>query len=262
MNGSAVPAGRELRHRIDVFRVLVGRDLKAMYKRSFLGFGWALGLPVVQLLVFTMVFRRVLSVEVENYPVFVFTGVLAWGWFQSSLGEGVGLITGNRALVGQPGFPLVILPHVTVAVRGFHFAVALPLLFGLMLWSGIRPAWPWLMVPVLAAIQYLLAVGLCYPLAALNVRFRDTQHVVRVLLQMAMFLTPVFYDVGRVPESILPWYRLNPMVGMIESWRDVLLRGQWPDPLALGILMLVGAGLFAGGRVLFVRQSHRFLEEI
>lgn len=262
MNAAGSPVARRLQHRFDVFRVLVGRDLKAMYKRSFLGFGWALGLPVVQLLVFTLVFRRVLSVEVANYPVFVFIGVLAWGWFQSSLAEGVGLITSNRALVGQPGFPLVVLPHVTVAVRLFHFLVALPLLFGLMWWSGLRPSWPWLALPLLVAIQYLLAVGLCYPLASVNVLLRDTQHVTRVLLQMMLFMTPVFYDVGRVPEAIRGWYALNPMVGMLGAWRAVLLHGAWPDPRVLGALLLAGVAFYLLGRRLFVHQSHRFLEEL
>ena len=128
MRASTSSAAREWRHRLDVFQVLFGRDLKVLYKRSALGFAWALAVPVVQLIVFASVFRRSLGSGEEQYAVFVFTGVLVWGWFASAVGEGVGLITANRALVGQPRFPLVILPHVTVAVRLFHFAVALPLL--------------------------------------------------------------------------------------------------------------------------------------
>lgn len=253
---------RRWRHARDVLAVLVERDLKILYKRSSLGFGWALVTPLVQLLIFSFVFHRVLDIKIENYPSFVFIGVLVFGWFQSSIAQSAGMITGNRALVTQPGFPLTLLPHVMVGVRFFHFAIAFPILL-VLLWSGgIRPGWSWLSLPVLAGIQYLLIVGLSYPLASINVIYRDTQHIVGVALQMMIFITPVFYSLEKVMPEHARWFYLNPMVGLLQSWRSVLLNNAWPDPWMLGGLFTLGVVLLVFGRRLFVRQSHLFAEEL
>ncbi len=253
---------RRWQHARDLLVVLVDRDLKILYKRSSLGFGWALVTPLLQLLIFSFVFRRALGMQIENYASFVFIGVLVFGWFQGALGMSGGLISGSKALVTQPGFPLTLLPHVMVAVRLFHFVIALPILFGLLWWQGIRPSMPWLSLPVLLIVQYLLVVGLAYPLASINVIFRDTQHIVGVLLQLMMFLTPVFYSLEKVPPSLRPWFYLNPMVGVVQSWRAVLLDGAWPDPRVLAGLLAFGIALLIAGRRIFVSQSYRFAEEM
>ncbi|WP_193214870.1 ABC transporter permease [Luteolibacter marinus] len=255
-------SGRRWRHALDVLAVLTSRDLKAQYKRSFFGFGWALGGPLLQVIIFSTIFQNVLGSRTENYACFVFIGVLVWGWFQGALGQSVGLITNNAALARQPGFPLSLLPHVTVSVRFLHFLIAVPLLFGLLWWNGIRPGIEWAALPLLILIQYLLTVGIAYPLASLNVLHRDTQHIVAVLLQLLMFLTPVFYNIHVIPEHLRRWYYINPMVSLVESWRQVLLEGRWPDFGTLAILTAVGGLLIVAGRRLFIAQSHRFVEEM
>ncbi len=259
----AVPtAARRWQHAWDVLVVLTARDLKAQYKRSYLGFGWALGSPVLQLIIFSTIFRNVLGSQIPHYPCFVYIGVLVWGWFQGSLGQSVSLITGNSALARQPGFPLALLPHVTVSVRFIHFVVAWPLLFGLLWYDGLRPTAAWAALPMLLGIQYLLSVGLAYPLASLNVLHRDTQHIVGVLLQLMMFVTPVFYDLKVVPEELKHWFYINPMVSLVDAWRSVLLHNQWPDARTMWILFGVGVVLITAGRRIFVAQSHRFVEEM
>jgi lipopolysaccharide transport system permease protein len=265
MNASAIKQPNDMRawrHLADLFSVLVSRDIKILYKRSSLGFGWALVTPLLQLFIFSFVFRHALQMHVENYTSFVLIGVLVFAWFQGSLSLCGGLITGSKSLVNQPGFPLTLLPHVMVGVRMFHLLIALPVLFGLLWWQGIRPAWSWVSLPGLMALQYFLIVGLAYPLAALNVIFRDTQHIVTVMLQLIMFVTPVFYSLDQVPQSMHAWFHINPMVGLIESWRDVLLHGNWPDAVVTGKLFTVGAVLMLVGRQTFVSQSDRFAEEL
>ncbi len=253
---------RQLRHAWDVISVLVGRDLKVLYKRSIVGVGWALAQPLLQLVIFTFVFRRVLAVDVENFASFALTGVLVWGWFQASLVQSTGLITNNRALVRQPRFPLSLLPHVTIGVRLFHFLLAMPILAALLWYQGLRPSAPWLILPLLTVIQFVLTAGIAYPLAALNVHLRDTQHVVAVLLQLGLYLTPIFYSLDHVPAAYRAFLHINPMVPMIEAWRDVLLRGKWPDPRTLATLAVVAVILLVIGRRIFVRQSHHFVEDL
>lgn len=254
--------GRRLRQWTDVLVVLVQRDLKMLYKRSALGMVWAVVNPVLQLFIFTFVFRRIISLDIPNYPAFLFVGILVWTWFQSSLGESTGLITASRALVRQPNFPLALLPHVTVAVRFVHLLLALPILLFLLFSSGLYPTVAWISLPLIALIQFALTAALAYPLAALNVWLRDTQHVVRVLLQLSMYLTPVFYSVERVPEAVKDWYLFNPMVWLLGAWRSVLLEGRWPDLAPVAALAGLAGVLLWFGRRAFVAQSHKFVEEI
>jgi len=101
----------------DLLRALVVRDMKLRYKRSILGVAWSLLNPLIQMLVFVLLFRRVLQLDIPNYPSFVFTGVLAWSWFQSALSLAAGAITGNRELIRRPGFPAAILPVVTMTAK-------------------------------------------------------------------------------------------------------------------------------------------------
>lgn len=253
---------RRLRHARDIIAVLVERDLKVLYQRSWLGVGWALASPLLQLLVFVTVFRRVLIVPVEYYASSVFMGVLLWGWFQASLVQSTTLITGNHALVRQPRFPLALLPHVTVGVRFIHLAIGLPLLALLLWYQGLRPTWAWLSLPVLLLVQFVLTTAIAYPLAALNVRMRDTQHVTSVGLQLSMYLTPIFYSLQIVPAHLQPWFFLNPMVGIIESWRAVLLQGRWPEPTLIAALAIFATGLLLVGRRTFIAESHHFAEEL
>lgn len=253
---------RSLEHGLDVLAVLVSRDLKLLYKRSALGFGWALLHPLVQVCVFVLIFRGVLGHVVENYASHVFIGVLVWSWFQTSLAQSTSLITSSRALLRQPRFPLALLPLVAVAVRLFHFSLAIPILVALLWIQGIRPTSAWLGIPLLIAIQFTLITAFALPLAALNVRVRDTQHFIGVVLQLAMYLTPVFYSIGSLPPELARWLELNPVVPLLEGWRTILLRGAWPDPARLGILAGVSAVLLVLGHRIFMHQSRRFVEEL
>lgn len=257
------PSGRRRwRHAWDVVVVLTARDLKAQYKRSFLGFGWALAGPILQLIIFATIFRNVLGGKIPHYPAYIYIGVLVWSWFQGSATQGATLITGNASLARQPGFPLTLLPHVTVSVRFIHFAIALPLLFGLLWTQGLRPTAAWGALPLLIAIQYLLSVGIAYPLASLNVLHRDVQHMVTALLQLLMFASPIFYGIRLVPDFMQAWFAVHPVAILMTAWRNVLIDGSWPDFRALAILGAASIALVVVGRRLFIAQSHRFVEEM
>ena len=253
---------RSFEHGLDVLAVLVSRDLKLLYKRSALGFGWALLHPLLQVCVFVLIFRGVLGVTVENYASYVFIGVLVWGWFQTSLAQSTSLITSSRALLRQPRFPLSLLPLVAVAVRLFHFSLALPILVTLLWIQGIRPTSAWLGIPLLIAIQFVFITAFALPLAALNVRVRDTQHFIGVVLQLAMYFTPIFYSIESLPAEVRRWLEINPIVPLLEGWRTILLHGDWPDPTRLGILAGASAVLLILGHRIFMHQSRRFVEEL
>lgn len=253
---------RKIAHFFDLLRVLVDRDMKLLYKRSALGIAWTLINPLLQLAVFSFVFRSVIPINIPQFSSFAFSGLLIWTWSQTALFQATGLITSNKALIRQPNFPTAILPVVTTMTGLIHFLLALPVLIIFLAVDGVQPNSVLFVLPLLMVIQFVLTVGLAYPLAALNVTFRDTQHTLGVLLQMLFYLTPIFYDLNSVPKEFQPFYQLNPMVPLIEAYRAILLKGTPPDWQALLIVSLIVAVILPIGLAIFRRQSNTFVEEL
>lgn len=253
---------RQLIYYRDLIRELVTRDLKLLYKRSALGVAWTLINPLLQLLVFAFVFRSVLLVNIPQYASFAFSGLLIWTWTQTSLFQATGLITGSRSLIRQPGFPIAVLPIVTVTTGLIHFLLAMPVLLIFLVVDGVQLTANIFLLPVLLTLQFLLTVSLAYPLAALNVTFRDTQHTLGVLLQLMFYVLPIFYDLSQVPQHLQAIYQFNPMVALLTSYRAILIYGQSPDWHSLASLALVAGFLLPIGYRIFKRQSQRFVEEI
>jgi lipopolysaccharide transport system permease protein len=253
---------RQIAHFFDLLRVLVDRDIKLLYKRSALGIAWTLINPLLQLAVFSFVFRSVIPINIPQFSSFAFSGLLIWTWSQTALFQATGLITSNKALIRQPNFPTAILPVVTTMTGLIHFLLALPVLIIFLAIDGIQPSSVLFVLPLLMVIQFVLTVGLAYPLAALNVTFRDTQHTLGVLLQMLFYLTPIFYDLNSVPKEFQPLYQLNPMVPLIEAYRAILLKGTQPDWQALLMVSLAVAVILPIGLAIFRRQSNTFVEEL
>jgi lipopolysaccharide transport system permease protein len=267
---------RKLTYYRDLVWELVMRELKVLYKRSALGVAWTLINPLLQLVVFSVVFKTVLVAAegIPNYSSYAFSGLLIWAWTQASLFQATGLITSNRALIRQPGFPVAILPIVTVMTGLIHFLLALPALWLIMWVEGVSFSVTWLVLPVLMLLQFILTVSLAYPLAALNVKFRDTQHTLGVVLQLMFYLLPIFYPsplnnpnaFATAPKALREFlfalYRWNPMVALIEAYRDVMIRGTLPNWQSLLLLMGVAAVLLPIGYRIFKHERARFVEEI
>ena len=253
---------RRLIYLRDLLRELVVREMRLRYERSILGMAWSILNPLAQMLVYNFLFRVVFRLDIPNYPVFVFTGVLAWNWFHQALMLTTGAITNNRELIRQPGFPLAVLPVVTVATPLVDLLSALPVLLCFLLLGGGRLTGALLALPLVVGIQFLLIQGLGYLLASIHVTFRDTQHLLGVALMLLFYLTPVFYRADMVPESFQPIYNLNPMVHLIGAYRAILIEDSLPDWHTLLILAPLVGVLAWGGWAVFVRASYHFAEEL
>lgn len=249
----------------DLLRELVTRDLHLRYKRTALGILWSLLNPLAQVAVFSFVFRRVLPVAEPNYPAFVLAGVLSWGWFQTALPAATESITENADLVRRPRFPLAVLPAVPVASQMLHFLLAL-LVFApyLALTGAGAPFTPAALasLPLLVALQFALTLGLGYVVAALHVPFRDTRYLLGLALMLLFYLTPVLYSADSVPERYRALFLLNPLAGLTEGYRAVMLGGHAPAPASLLPAAAFTAVLLPLGAWTFVRASRRFVEEL
>jgi lipopolysaccharide transport system permease protein len=253
---------RRLSYICDLLLVLVSRDIKLRYHRSVLGIFWSLLIPLAQVLVFYAVFRSVLAVHVNNYYLFVFCGLLAWGWFHSSLTSAAVAITDNRQLIRRPGFPVGLLPAIPLITYLVHFFLAVPVLLVFLVLGGGRLSGAVVLLPVVVAVQLGFTLSLAYLVAALQVTFRDTQHLVGVALLLLFYLSPVIYPADAVPDAYRWLYGLNPMVQLLEAYRRVLLDGEVPEPFGLFWLSVASAALLWLGHRVFMRASYSFAEEL
>ncbi len=253
---------RRLIYLRDLVRELVRRDIKAQYKSSALGVAWSLVNPLLQLLIFTFLFRIVLPLNIQNYPAFLFSGLLAWTWFQLSLVQATSAITSHRELIRRPGFPAAILPVITVTTNLANLLVALPLLFIFILLTGGKITPAVFVLPLVMILQFVLILAAAYFLAVLNVLFRDTQHLIGVVLQLLFFVTPVFYSDDRFPKKYQAILNLNPVAQIIGAYREILLRGIVPEPRILSWIAFISLLLLFAGYQLFQRMRNRFVEEL
>ena len=253
---------RRLEHLVDLATVLLGREIKVQYKTTALGVLWGFATPLLQLLVYSFLFRRVIPLDIPDYNLFLFAGLLTWSWFQGSLDQAARSITEQGDLVRQPGFPVMVLPVVSVAVHLVNLLLALPLFLLFAIQAGRPPGITLLFLPLLLVLQFLLILGPAYLVGACNVRFRDTARIAQILLQLLLFLTPVFYSTSSVPEGWRSAYRLNPMATLVDAYRNVLLFGMAPDWSSLAIVLALSCALLWIGYRTFERMKNGFVEEI
>lgn len=240
---------------------LASRELRSSHRRSALGWSWPLLIQLVQLAVLTFVFDRVLPLDIENYPTFVFSGLVFWSWFRGSLTGAATSVTGNAALVLEPRMPRPVLPLVAVAVATFDLLVSLPVLLVLIGFS-VEVHATWLLLPLLLAVQAVLMIGLALIVSAAHVYLRDVAQVVAMVLLILFYVTPVFYPLDAVPGEYTWIFDINPISGLIDANRDILIEGVVPQ---LGtVLPLAGAALavLAVGWFTFRRLEPGFVDEL
>jgi len=246
----------------DLLRELIARELKIRYERSVLGVLWAVVNPLAQLVVFVFVFQYVVRLTIPHYPLFVFSGVIAWNWTREGLMRTANAITANRELIRQPGFPLSLLPVVSLATPLVDLLIAVPLVTVLAAFDGGHVNLSLLLLPLVIALHFLLLQGIGYLVAAAQVFFRDTGHLLGVFLMLGFYVTPVFYDTGSIPPNLGIVYVLNPMTHIVGAYRSILVYGEPPDPKVLLSFVVFGGLLCWIGSGVFERASHRFAQEL
>ncbi len=239
---------RDLWHYRELFQVLAWRDISVRYKQTVIGAVWALIRPFLTMVVLTVVFGKVAGLPSEGaapYALMVFAGMLPWSFFSAALTDASNSVTGNAHLVSKVYFPRLIVPIAAVMVAFVDFLIGFAILGGLMVWYHFLPGWQMLLLPGFAVIAFMASVGAGLWVTALNVKYRDFRHVIPFVLQLGLYVSPVGYSSGIIPEQWRLLYSLNPMVGVIDGFRWCLLGGEsrlyWPGvllSLAISTLLL------------------------
>lgn len=253
---------KELREYKDLFFFLIWRNIKVRYAQSAIGVGWAVLQPLASMLVFTVIFGRLVGVESNGapYEVFAFAALVPWTYFANCLTEGTSSMVTNASMISKIYFPRLIMPLAVIGARMVDFFIAMVILGLLLLFYGQVPNAGVLMLPFLVVILTLSAAGLGLWLTALAIQYRDIAYGMTFGVQLLMYAAPVVYPASLIPERYQLLYALNPMVGVIEGFRSALLgtRDMPWDFIAIGAV--VAAGLFISGMLYFRRKEHVFAD--
>lgn len=251
LNGSL----RELFDYADLIHTLTLHRLKVRYKQSQLGIAWALLQPLSLMFIYTLVFSVFMRMPASGVPysVFVYTGLLAWTFFSSSISTSAAALVSQPQLITKVYFPREILPITYVLAALTDFLIGSTLLAGFLAWHRIS-----LGINVLFAVPVLvtgviLATAVALLTSALQVRLRDVGVAIPLLLQLWSFATPVVYPLTLVPERFRLLYMMNPMVGIVENFRRAVLLNQPPEQLSLGIAVVWAALLLPVSYLVFKR---------
>jgi lipopolysaccharide transport system permease protein len=249
----------------ELFFFLAWRDILVRYKQTTLGLLWALGRPLITMLVFTLVFSTLAKLPSEGapYPILVFAALLPWQFFSSSFsGAGDSLIN-NAGMISKVYFPRLVIPASAVIVSFVDFLISVIILAGLMIWYGFAPSLRIFTLPLFILVAFAAAMGAGLWIAALNVKYRDFRIIVPFVVQFGLYISPVGFSSTVVPEQWRLLYSLNPMVGVIDGFRWAILGGNtqlyWPGFL-LSISLVIT--ILVSGIVYFRKTEKTFADVI
>jgi lipopolysaccharide transport system permease protein len=246
-----------------LLRFLVWRDIKVRYAQTVLGATWAVIQPVFTMLIFTVVFGRIARIPSDGVPYAVFSlaALVPWTYFSTALGGASNSLVGSAHLITKVYFPRLMIPAAPLLAGLMDFAIAFAVLLAVLLAYGRVPSVQAVaVIPVGVAIMMATAAGVGCWLAALQLRYRDVRYVTTFLLQIWMYLSPVVYPSSAVPPRYRWAFYLNPLVGVIDGFRAVLLGTTSVPWAAIGRSLTVSSILLVAGTLYFRRAERSFAD--
>lgn len=238
----------------DLLYMLVKREVNVLYKQTLLGFAWAIVKPFLQMVVFTLVFGRLVNFQnmLDSglpYAVFSFAALVPWTYFSTALTSASGSLISNSTILTKVYFPRMIAPMTNVIAKLLDFAIALVVLFGMLLFYGIMPTVNLVFLPLMILLMVMLVLGMSLWLSALSITYRDVQQLMAFVVQLMMFGAPVVWPLNVIPDEYRIWLGLYPMSGIIEGFRvsitgigtmpwDMLLTG------SISTIFILFSGIF------------------
>lgn len=254
---------KELYQYRELLKTNVKKDIRGKYKASFLGVLWSFINPLLQVLVYAIVFPYIMKVQTENYLIFLICGIIPWTWFTTVISQGSGIFVYNSNLIKKVYFPREILPISTVTAGLINFFISCIIILIFVLLGGCGISWHLIFLPFIALIQYIFSLALVFLISALNVYIRDIEYIVVFILNMLFYATPVLYSYEMFAGTNLIWlFRLNPMAHLINAYRDIFYVHAMPKIGNLMIVFGVSILLLVICYFIFKKLEKRFAEEL
>ena len=254
---------KELREYQDLFYFLVWRNIKVMYAQTVLGFFWAILQPMIQIVVFSIVFGKVARVPTDGIPYVLFSSVaiIPWTYMQVAMSNSSQSLVQGQGMLGKIYFPRLIFPLSPVLAGLVDFAISIVIVIGLLFYYRVIPTWNLLFFPICIVFMVMIAAGVGMWLSAVAIRYRDVKFAMPFILKMLIYSAPIVYSASSIPSNYRFIYSLNPIVGIIEAFRATLLGTAMPWEFIWPGFM-VAVFLFVTGVLYFKKMEQFFVDVI
>ena len=240
----------------------VKKEIRGRYKGSFLGVLWSFVNPLLQVLVYAIVFPYIMRVKTDNYLQYLIIGIIPWTFFTTVINQGMITVRMNAGIIKKVYFPREILP-ISVATSGLvNFMISCIIILLFCLFGGIGVSFHILLLPIIALIQFLFSLGLIFALSAINIYVKDTEYIVQFVINMLFYATPVLYSTSLFPENIRWLLYLNPMTEIIESYRCIFMYHTMPSISGILYLVIISIIIAVVGLMIFRKLEKGFAEEV
>ncbi len=254
---------RELWKYREFLRTNVKKDIRGKYKASFLGVLWSFINPLLQVVVYAIVFPYIMRVQTDNYLIFLICGIIPWTWFTMSLSLGTTCITTNSNLIKKVYFPREILPISTVISGGINFLISCVIILLFAIFGGIGISWHLVFLPVILILQFVITLSLVFLTSAFNVYVKDIEYMVGFILNLMFYATPILYKSDMFSGSPFAFiFKINPMAYIVESYRNIFYAHEIPGIKSMLLLFGIGIILLIICYKIFKTLEKRFAEEV
>jgi lipopolysaccharide transport system permease protein len=244
----------------DLFFFLVWRDIKVMYAQTILGLFWAILQPVIQILIFTIIFGKLARIPTDGIPYVLFStvAVIPWTYMSQAMTQSSQSLIAGQGMLGKVYFPRLIFPITPLLSRLIEFGISIFIIFGVIVYYHVKPTFNLIFFPLFILMMTCIAGGVGMWLSAMAIRFRDVKHAMPFVIRMLMYSAPIIYSASSIPDPYRTIYSLNPIVGVIEGFRACLLGTAmpwqyiWPGIITTCLLFVSGAFYFKRMERVFV----------
>jgi lipopolysaccharide transport system permease protein len=254
---------KELKQYRDLFYFMVWREIKVLYAQTVLGFSWAILQPLIQIVIFTIVFGKVAKVSSEGVPYFLFTtlAIIPWTYMSQAMSQSSQSLVQGQHMLGKVYFPRLIFPLTPVLAKLIDFGISVLILMVVLLYYQVAPTWNYIFLPIFVLFMIAIPAGIGMWSSALAIRFRDVKFAMPFVVSMLVYTAPIVYSAAAIPETYRMLYSLNPIVGVIEGFRACLLG----TPISWSFIlpgMVTTIFLLFGGAFYFKNMERVFVDVI
>ena len=246
----------------ELLKSSVKKDIGGKYKHSFLGVLWSFINPLLQIMVYAIVFPLIMRNNQEHYTLFLCSALIPWTFFSSTVIRSSFTMIENGNILKKVYFPREILPISIVTSEAINFIISTIIIIGFAVFEGVGFSKYLIFYPLVLIVQYILLIGIALIVSSITVFVRDLQHIIGVIIQLLFYATPIVNATYSIPDSFSWILKFNPMTYIIDGYRSMFYSHTMPNIKALLIVLTIGVGVCVLGYLIFNKLQKRFAEEL
>ena len=246
----------------EILKTSVKKEVRSKYKNSFLGVVWSFLNPLLQIVVYAIIFSLILKNKQENYAIFLCCGIIPWTFFSSAINKSAFTIIENGNIIKKVYFPREIIPISVVIAEAINFLISTIIILGFVIIGGIGITKYLLFYPIILITQYVVIISIAFVVSSICVYFRDLQHFIGIILQLLFYATPIIYSQDNIPSEYQWILEINPMTYIINAYRDIFYYQKAFEILPLIILLFIGIVTSYVGYKIFYKLQKGFAEQL